>query len=78
MKQAEIGDAKITYYSENKVSIETDNSEEGFLVLTDSFYPTWNAKIDSKKENIYRADYNFRGIIIPAGKHKIEFYNSLF
>ena len=50
----------------------------GFLVLTDSYYPTWHAAVDGVEEKIYRTDYNFRGIIIPAGKHKVEFHNSLF
>ncbi|MBI2613515.1 MAG: YfhO family protein [Candidatus Levybacteria bacterium] len=78
IKHLSIGKVNVDYYSENKVIIQTDNSGEGFLVLTDSFYPTWKVKINSRQENIYRTDYNFRGITVSAGKHKIEFYNSLF
>ena len=78
IREIRAGMTDIVYYSENKVIIETENSETGFLVLTDSFYPTWKVKIDSRREDIYRTDYNFRGVIVPAGKHKIEFYNSLF
>ena len=29
-------------------------------------------------DKIYRTDYNFRGVIVPAKKHKVEFYSSLF
>ena len=58
--------------------IETENGSTGFMVLTDSFYPTWKATIDGKGTKIYRTDYNFRGIIVPAGNHKIEFYDTLF
>ena len=72
------GQANITGYSENKVVIETGNDDAGFLVLTDSFYPTWKATIDGKETQIYRTDYSFRGIIVPAGNHKIEFYDTLF
>ncbi|MDO8658793.1 MAG: YfhO family protein, partial [Candidatus Levybacteria bacterium] len=74
----EIGKANVVSYSENKVIISTDNNGDGFLVLTDSFYPTWRAKIDSKETIIYRTNYNFRGIVVTSGKHEIEFYNSLF
>lgn len=74
--------AKISSYTENKVIIEVENNVEnndvGFLVLTDSFYPTWRAKIGEKDAKIYRTDYNFRGVFVPAGKQKVEFYNSLF
>lgn len=72
-----IGEAEISHYSENKIVINTKNTGDGFLVLTDSFYPTWHAKIDGIKTKIYRTDYNFRGIIVPAGEHKIEFYITL-
>ena len=77
-KSKTIGDVKIITYTENKISIETKNPEAGFLVHTDSYYPTWRAKIDNISTKIYRTDYNFRGVIIPAGKHTIIFYTELF
>lgn len=79
-----VGISEIVSYSENKVKIRTENSKDGFLVLTDTFYPTWHAKIDptfrsgQADTKIFRTDYNFRGIIVPKGKHVIEFYNTLF
>ena len=75
-----MGDVDIINYSENKVVIQTKNPGIGFLVLTDAFYPTWKVRIDSNRnhEKIYRTDYNFRGVVVPAGKHLVEFYNSLF
>lgn len=75
--------AEITKYTSNEVVIQTNNSEEGFLVLTDTFYPTWQAKIcNNTKANcyetrIYLTDYNFRGIIVPEGKYTIIFYTTL-
>jgi len=72
------GRVKISNYSENKVTLETQNSGDGFLVLTDSYYPTWHATIDGKETKIYLTDYNFRGIVVPKGNHKIEFYVTLF
>lgn len=70
--------AEILRYNENSVDIQTKAKEEGFLVLTDSFYPTWHATIDGKETKIYLTDYNFRGIVVPSGNHKVEFYDSLF
>jgi len=70
--------AKVVFYQENKITIETENVEEGFLVLTDSFYPTWKAKIDGVETTVNRVNYNFRGTSVPKGNHKVEFYTRLF
>ncbi len=88
------GVASITSYSKNKVTIKTTNEKDGFLVLTDSFYPTWKVTIccetfhdnltGEAKDNIkspamiYRTDYNFRGVFVPKGEHIVEFENFLF
>lgn len=71
-----IGKAEVVYYSPNKIIINTDNQEEGFLVLADSFYPTWHVKIDTE-EKIYLTNFTLRGVIVPKGKHTIWFYNTL-
>ncbi len=67
------GEADIIEYSENKVIIQTKNADKGFLVLTDSFYPTWKVTIDGKKTDIYRTNYNFRGVFVPEGNHAVAF-----
>lgn len=71
------GTATITKYSENSITISTQNNDNSFLVLTDSFYPTWHVTIDGKENKIYRTDYTFRGVLIPSGKHRVVFYDSL-
>lgn len=68
-----INKADISYYSENKVIIQTENFGMSFLVLTDTYYPTWQAYIDGEETKIYRTNYNFRGIFVPQGKHTVEF-----
>lgn len=72
-----IGKATIVYYSENSIKIETENTGDGFLVLTDAYYPTWKADVDGKLSQVYKTDYAFRGIFIPAGRHKVIFYDTL-
>lgn len=72
-----VGKAEIIEFGENIVVIKTQNRGDGFLVFTDSFYPTWKAKIDHEETKIYRVDYNFRGIFVPKGEHAIEFSISL-
>ncbi len=69
-----VGNSQIEKYSENEVIIRTENLSDGFLVLTDAYYPTWQAEIDGVKTRIYLTDYAFRGINIPAGQHVVRFF----
>jgi len=72
-----VGLAQIISYEENKVVIKTQNQGDGFLVLTDTNYPSWHVTIDGKEARIYKTDYNFRGVIVPKGDHILSFYISL-
>lgn len=67
------GKAEIARYSPNKVVIKTETNTSQFLVLTDSFYPAWQATIDNNPTKIYPADYALRGIVVPKGDHEIIF-----
>lgn len=73
-----LGEASIIKYSENKISLKTKNNRDGFLVLTDAYYPTWHAKVDGKETKIYLANFNYRGIVVSSGEHEIEFYITIF
>ncbi len=64
-------EVEIEAYQENKITMTVETDKPGILILTDSYYPGWNASIDNKQTKVYRADYNFRGVIIPAGEHKV-------
>lgn len=66
--------ATISSYLPNKVTIDTDHTAAAMLFLSDSYYPGWKAYIDSKETPIYRANYAFRAVAIPAGKHRVEFH----
>lgn len=72
-----LGTARISRYEGNRVIVQTDNAEKGFLVLADMYYPTWHVTIDGKQSDIVRTDYLLRGVIIPRGKHTIVFSVSL-
>ncbi|MFH1860258.1 MAG: YfhO family protein [bacterium] len=64
---------EILKYSLNEVIIHAELKQPGILVLTDTWYPGWQAYIDDKKTKIYIADYIFRAIELTGGKHQIRF-----
>jgi hypothetical protein len=57
----------------HEVLVRTDCPSEGLLVLRDSWYPGWMATVDGKKTPIFRVNGCYRGVIVPAGEHKIRF-----
>lgn len=67
------GSAKITSYTANRVTGEVSTDKTALLFLADNYYPGWKAYIDGQETAIYVANYTFRAILIPEGKHKVEF-----
>jgi len=57
----------------NQIDLEVETSQPGFLFLADNFYPGWQASVDNQKTKVYRANYTFRAIEIPQGKHQASF-----
>jgi len=57
----------------NEVAIELDGKSAGLLMLTDPWYPGWVCWIDGNQVPIWRADYAFRGVIVPEGSREVVF-----
>lgn len=60
-------------YFKNEVLIDVSTSGDSFLFLSDVFYPGWQAYVDNHKTEIYKANYAFRSVFVPAGKHQVKF-----
>ncbi len=55
----------------NEVILETAGESPGLLVLTDSYYPGWQAWVYESAVPIYRANYAFRAVAVPSGKQRV-------
>lgn len=56
-----------------QVSLTVDSARPGFVILTDTFYPGWEATIDGQPAPIWPANLAFRAVAIPAGEHTVLF-----
>jgi len=52
--------------------LETDSSMPTVLVISEIYYPGWEATVDGHLTEILVTDYLLRGLALPAGRHKIE------
>jgi hypothetical protein len=65
--------AQIISYENDRVVVDANARADGWLLLLDSFYPGWKVGLDQKPVEIFRADGFFRGVKIPAGRHRVVF-----
>jgi len=69
--------ADIVQYEPNRIRINTKTAMDRLLVVTDPYYETWHADIDGLTVPIHKVNFMFRGVVVPAGNHIVEFKNHL-
>ncbi|MGQ9598712.1 MAG: YfhO family protein [Anaerolineae bacterium] len=57
----------------NRVIIQVNVAQAGYLVLTDTWYPGWRATVDGEIAEILSADHAFRAVSLEAGEHTVVF-----
>lgn len=76
LNRSDLDGAEITFYAPHRVVVEADLNDDGFVVLSDTYYPGWKAFVDGRETRIYRANYLFRAVPVSQGEHVVEFrYN---
>ncbi len=75
-KLSEQEKVEIKSYHENDITLESFSEVKRLLVLTDIYYPTWKAFLDGGQTEIIPVDYSFRSVVVPEGRHIIEFRNT--
>jgi hypothetical protein len=65
--------AQIIQSSNNQVLVQTRSSQNGYLVMSDAYYPGWRVWVDDTEAQLDRANYAFRAAALPAGEHIVRF-----
>jgi hypothetical protein len=52
-----------------KIDVETPT--EAIVVLTEAYYHNWTARVDGKPARLWRANYAFEAVEVPAGRHEV-------
>ena len=70
----EAGKIELTGYQPNSLTYDFSASTKQLTVFSDIYYDKgWNAYIDGEPVPHFRVNYVLRALIIPEGKHTIEF-----
>ena len=65
--------ASLVSYAPHRVVVSTSAEEACWLVLTDTYYPGWQASVNGRRVPISIASYAFRGVPVPAGDSLVTF-----
>lgn len=52
---------------------DVDAPSGGFLRVSGRFDDGWSARINGRPARVYRADGIFRGVVLPPGRHRVDF-----
>lgn len=64
----------LTSYKPDVLTYKSEAATEQFAVFSEIYYsPGWKAYVDGNLVPHFRVDWTLRGMLIPAGKHTIEF-----
>jgi hypothetical protein len=60
-------------YDAANFTLNSNVKQQQVLTLFQKHYTGWKAFVDNKEVTIYKSDLNFMSVILPAGKHTVEF-----
>ncbi len=68
------GTVTLTEYRPNYLKYEANTNGEQLAVFSEIYYPKgWKAFVDGKETPHFQANYVLRAMLLPAGKHEVEF-----
>lgn len=64
---------EVSYYMNRTIQLQASMATDGFVVLSEKYYPGWKAYVDGKPTPIYKANYTLHAIVVPQGEHTVTF-----
>jgi hypothetical protein len=68
-----VGSVRVLSYRMNSVELSVDAAAPALLASSEVHYPGWEARLDGQEAPIYFCNGAFRSIVVPSGKHIVQF-----
>ena len=62
---------QLTEHHGDRLTIQADLACDGMVVLSDTFFPGWRARVDHTAAQIYEVNGSMRGVLVPKGVHTV-------
>ncbi len=66
---ARVSDEK---FANQLVTLKVESPSPALVVISQSYYPAWKAYVDGTATKIWRANYAFQALEVPAGTHDVK------
>ena len=63
----------VVSYENDTVILDVQTEASGLLVLSDLYTKDWLAQLDAEPVSLYRANYAYRAVFVPEGRHRVTF-----
>ena len=64
----------MTTFANQRIVIQTEAPAPSLVVIPQTYYPAWKARIDGQPARIWRANYAFQAVQVPAGRHELQLH----
>jgi hypothetical protein len=70
-----IGPSRVSLVKDEptRVELDAEMGGDGYVVLADTNYPGWRARVDGSPTAVYTANGLFRTVFVPTGAHHLRF-----
>jgi hypothetical protein len=68
------GTVSIMAYEPNRILLSANMTRASFVVVSEVFYPGWEATVDGRPVPLLRADYILRAVPVTQGRHEIQLH----
>jgi hypothetical protein len=59
-------------FANQSISFQTEAPAASLVVISQTHYPAWRAYVDGRPATLWRANYAFQALEVPAGRHQIR------